>query len=53
MQEEEQQKYTERIRKRAYMVEKDLKASMDCEVYYMVDLSTDIPWKIEDMENKD
>ena len=50
---EERKQYAKKVWKRVDVVEKDLKARMDCEVDDVVELIVDTLWKIEGMDSED
>ena len=53
LEEEERQQYADKFKMKKDVVQKDSRNCMDRDVDDAVDLSADIPWKINDVDNDD
>ena len=51
LEEEDRQRYIERIKMQPEKVQKRFEATVECEMFDVVDLSLDIPWTITKMDN--
>ena len=53
MEQEEREQYVERVRMRGEKVPKKLEATIECDMFEVVDLSKDIPWAITEVDDEE
>ena len=51
--EEDQQRYAERVKMRPKKVQKRFEVTVECEMFNAVDLSSDIPWTITETDDEE
>ena len=53
MEEDDRQQYVERVKMRPEKVQKRSEATVECEMFDAIDLSTNIPWTITEMDDEE
>ena len=52
LEEEDRQQYVDRVKMQPEKVQKRSEATVECEMFDAIDLSTDIPWTIIEIEDE-